>query len=226
MNFTLCKLKIHLLPLLIQEIELISNDYLSNLKLLLNNNDEFMCNKHYELQELILNRITEIEDFYELNFGEDNIENFEIARLKLKKLLMYDINNIKSANEIFLNKDKRTNTITNNTIKTVNEIRIDTKSIKPPILKTINSNKLTSKSKDKNKRETIIFSNKEIIKTDTKQNKTHIEEAKVNNSFFKVEEISPTENQTWKEISFKLLLTEKEYKLLMEEKANSISLNS
>lgn len=222
MNFTLCKLKIHLLPLLMQEIELISNEYLSNLKQLLSNSDEFISNKHYQLQELILNRITEIEDFYELNFGEENIENFEIARLKLKKLLMYDVNNIKSANEVYLNKEKAVNTITNNTVKRVNEIRVDTKSNKP-ILKTINSNKFTSKSKDKNKRETIIFSNKEISKSDTKGNKNNLEEAKVNNSFFKVEETSSIENESWKEITFKMLLTEKEYKLLMAEKANSIS---
>ena len=38
----------------------------------------------------IIIRIEEIENFYENNIGDFRIYNFEKARIKLKKLLMYD----------------------------------------------------------------------------------------------------------------------------------------
>ena len=46
------------------------------------------------LRESISKRINELEDFYEDNIEDVRVSNFEKARLRLKKLLMYNYDNI------------------------------------------------------------------------------------------------------------------------------------
>ena len=51
------------------------------------------------LRESIQNRIKEIDIFYDLNFDKPYITNFETGRLKLKKLLMYEPEEVRESTE-------------------------------------------------------------------------------------------------------------------------------
>ena len=64
----------------------------------LNEQDEeeigLIIKKFNGLRESISKRINELEDFYEDNIEDVRVSNFEKARLRLKKLLMYNYDNI------------------------------------------------------------------------------------------------------------------------------------
>ena len=134
-------LKMNFLPLIFQEINSVTEEYISLLSKLrqlekektneekkFKNNNEFLLNKsnqHQEeseseiennkkenqiiednelfqltlkkyngLRESIGKRINELETFYEDNIEDVRVSNFEKARLRLKKLLMYNYENI------------------------------------------------------------------------------------------------------------------------------------
>ena len=55
---------------------------------------EIIIKKYNGLRESISKRINELEDFYEDNIEDVRVSNFEKARLRLKKLLMYSYENI------------------------------------------------------------------------------------------------------------------------------------
>ena len=55
---------------------------------------EIIIKKYNGLRESISKRINELEDFYEDNIEDVRVSNFEKARLRLKKLLMYSYDNI------------------------------------------------------------------------------------------------------------------------------------
>ena len=55
---------------------------------------EILIKKYNGLPESISKRINELEDFYEDNIEDVRVSNFEKARLRLKKLLMYSYENI------------------------------------------------------------------------------------------------------------------------------------
>ena len=55
---------------------------------------EILIKKYNGLRESISKRINELEDFYEDNIEDVRVSNFEKARLRLKKLLMYSYENI------------------------------------------------------------------------------------------------------------------------------------
>ena len=55
---------------------------------------QLLIKKYNSLRESISKRINELEDFYEDNLEDVRVSNFEKARLRLKKLLMYSYENI------------------------------------------------------------------------------------------------------------------------------------
>lgn len=120
-------LKMNYLPLIFQEINFVTEEYINllskirekekNGKSQKNNNQnemenesdkknqnendeeneedlEIIIKKYNGLRESISKRINELEDFYEDNIEDVRVSNFEKARLRLKKLLMYSYENI------------------------------------------------------------------------------------------------------------------------------------
>ena len=55
---------------------------------------EILIKKYNELRESFSKKINELEDFYEDNIEDVKVSNFEKARLRLKKLLIYIYENI------------------------------------------------------------------------------------------------------------------------------------
>ena len=55
---------------------------------------ELIVKKYNALRESISKRINELENFYEENIEDVRVSNFEKARLRLKKLLMYNYETI------------------------------------------------------------------------------------------------------------------------------------
>ena len=119
-------LKMHMLPVIFQEIDFVTEQYINLLNTIrksntnevnfLRNNAKEKENKIKEFNELrenITKRINELEDFYEDNIEDIRVNNFEKARLRLKKLLMYDVDTINkienSTNQIniYINKPKQ-----------------------------------------------------------------------------------------------------------------------
>ena len=117
-------LKMNYLPLIFQEINFVTEEYIRLLSKIRekekeeskkNNNKkeeekekenktdrdddneedlEIIIKKYNGLRESISKRINELEDFYEDNIEDVRVSNFEKARLRLKKLLMYSYENI------------------------------------------------------------------------------------------------------------------------------------
>ena len=100
-------LKMHMLPVIFQEIDFVTEQYINLLNTIrksntnevnfIRNNAKEKENKIKEFNELrenITKRINELEDFYEDNIEDIRVNNFEKARLRLKKLLMYDVDTI------------------------------------------------------------------------------------------------------------------------------------
>ena len=100
-------LKMHMLPAIFQEIDFVTEQYINLLNSIrksntneinfIRNNTKDKENKIKEVKELrenITKRINELEDFYEDNIEDIRVNNFEKARLRLKKLLMYDVDTI------------------------------------------------------------------------------------------------------------------------------------
>ena len=61
-------------------------------------NDKEKFKEYLSLRESIQNRILELDSFFEMNFDKPYIYNFEAGRLKLKKLLIYEPENISEVN--------------------------------------------------------------------------------------------------------------------------------
>ena len=115
-------LKMNYLPLIFQEINFVTEEYIQLLSKIRekeknqdenqsqkdnnqnqnqtqNENDneedlEITIKKYNGLRESISKRINELEEFYEDNIEDVRVSNFEKARLRLKKLLMYSYENI------------------------------------------------------------------------------------------------------------------------------------
>ena len=114
-------LKMHMLPIIFQEIDFVTEKYITILNYLRKEKEESDEKKiekekkeFIELREEITKRINELEDFYEENIEDIRVNNIEKARLRLKKLLMYDIETINkienSTNQInlFVNSEEQT----------------------------------------------------------------------------------------------------------------------
>ena len=189
------------------------------------------------LRESISKRINELEDFYEDNIEDVRVSNFEKARLRLKKLLMYNYDNInkienssqqknlfiKDSNALF---NKR---ITEDTKKKILENNI---SIEKQIIKGRNKEEEKSKKKSLGSDEKKI---KTVNKKDDNQNKKKVFKVRGDEGFLKPTErgrksISVIESDAdgldfddynkCREIIFKIKLNQDEYKLLLKEKKN------
>ena len=189
------------------------------------------------LRESISKRINELEDFYEDNIEDVRVSNFEKARLRLKKLLMYNYDNInkienssqqknlfiKDSNALFNKK------ITEDTKKKILENNI---SIEKQIIKGRNKEEEKSKKKSLGSDEKKI---KTVNKKDDNQNKKKVFKVRGDEGFLKPTErgrksISVIESDAdgldfddynkCREIIFKIKLNQDEYKLLLKEKKN------
>ena len=146
-------LKMNYLPLIFQEINFVTEEYIQLLSKIrkkeknleenktqkesnINENEkenqtekenenekeedlEIIIKKYNGLRESISKRINELEEFYEDNIEDVRVSNFEKARLRLKKLLMYSYENINRVENSSQQKNifiKENNTIFNKKI--------------------------------------------------------------------------------------------------------------
>ena len=247
-----------------------------------------LLKEYNNLREAISLRIVQLDDFFEVHFGEETIEYFELARLKLKKLLMYDLHTVNKINEYFLenlqiyedeynlnqNASQNTNinlnmTPQNKTIlltskskntnnyfdepqhkakeKIIQENRTcsiskssknteknnnGTEQIKTPKGPILSAKQI----KDKNEEAKMMSKLEQVKKAkeakEAKEDQSQIDKSllkydlgkKVSDNPFIQLAASQKSNTNWPELTFKLQLTENEYKLLVLEKANRIKL--
>ena len=208
----------------------------------LNEQDEeeigLIIKKFNGLRESISKRINELEDFYEDNIEDVRVSNFEKARLRLKKLLMYNYDNInkvenssqqknifiKNSNDLFNKK------LTEDTKKKIleNNISLEKQNIKG-----------RNKKKKKKKKKLMSSSNeskkKTISKKGDKKNKNKVIKVRGDEGFLKptergrkssvviesdVDGLDFDDYSKCREIIFKIKLNQDEYKLLLKEKKN------
>ena len=263
-------LKMNYLPLIFQEINFVTEEYinlLSKIREKEKNKDENKINenrdkdekdkenededdieiiikKYNGLRESISKRINELEDFYEDNIEDVRVSNFEKARLRLKKLLMYSYDNI---NRIENSSQQKNIFIKENNNMFNKRLTEDTK--KKIIENNISLEKQTNK--DKNKEETKakkkLVGNTNINDTKKKRkifnnnlpNQKKIIKVSGDEGFLKPTDrgkrasmarfIKDTDNtggfdyddfSKCREIIFKIKLNPEEYKLLLKEKKN------
>ena len=265
-------LKMNYLPLIFQEINFVTEKYIHLLSKIRekqknagenknenneNQNDnqdekenkdendedlELLIKKYNGLRESISKRINELEDFYEDNFDDVRVSNFEKARLRLKKLLMYSYENInrventsqqanifiKENNNIFNKK------LTEETKKKImeNNISLDKQIIKEKNKEEENVKKqLNSKTSTQNPKKKTFKSYypapKKLIKITGEEGfmKPHERGKRASMANF----VKDSENtggfeyddySKCREIIFKIKLNPDEYKLLTKEKKN------
>ena len=198
---------------------------------------EFAIKKYNGLRESISKRINELEEFYEDNIEDIRVSNFEKARLRLKKLLMYTYDNInkiensaqqknifiKDSNNLFNKK------ITEDTKKQILENNISLEK------KTINQRK--KKEEEKTKKKTTIDSyESKKTRSNKKEGNSNIKsrvikvrgdegflkqtENRKKSSVITESEFDFDDYSKCREIIFKIKLSQDEYKLLLKEKKN------
>ena len=198
---------------------------------------EIIIKKFNGLRMSISKRINELEDFYEDNIEDVRVSNFEKARLRLKKLLMYSYDNINKVENSSQQKDIFIKDENNHFNKKLTE---DTK--KKIIENNISLEKQIMKAKTKEEEK----AKKKLLGSDEKQkkignkkegvkNKKRIIKVRGDEGFLKPTEkarkssvMSDSDNMDFdfdeynksREIIFKIKLKEDEYKLLLKEKKN------
>ena len=198
---------------------------------------ELAIKKYNGLRESISKRINELEEFYEDNIEDIRVSNFEKARLRLKKLLMYTYDNInkiensaqqknifiKDSNNLFSKK------ITEDTKKQIleNNISLEKKTI----------NKRKKKEEQKTKKKTTIDSyESKKTRSNKKEGNSNIKsrvikvrgdegflkqtENRKKSSVITESEFDFDDYSKCREIIFKIKLSQDEYKLLLKEKKN------
>ena len=273
-------LKMNFLPLIFQEINSVTEEYISLLSKLrqlekektneeknFKNNNEFLLNKSNQnqeesesekennkkenqiiednelfqltikkyngLRESIGKRINELETFYEDNIEDVRVSNFEKARLRLKKLLMYsyeNINKIENSSQqqnIFIKDDSYNKKITEDKKKQILE-------------NNLSMEKQTAKEKNKeieNANIKLLRSDERVIKNKKDEiNKKKLIKLRGDEGFLKpidrsrrvggkkegenFDKMNMDDYSKFKEIVFKIKLNQDEYKLLMKEKKN------
>ena len=198
---------------------------------------ELAIKKYNGLRESISKRINELEEFYEDNIEDIRVSNFEKARLRLKKLLMYTYDNInrvensaqqknifiRDSNNLFSKK------ITQETKRQIleNNTPIEKKAI----------NQRKKKEEQKAKKKTTIDSNESkkgiSNKKDGSNAKSRVFKLTGNEGFLRQNEnrkkssviteseIDYDDYSKCREIIFKIKLSQDEYKLLLKEKKNN-----
>ena len=198
---------------------------------------ELAIKKYNGLRESISKRINELEEFYEDNIEDIRVSNFEKARLRLKKLLMYTYDNINKIENsayqknIFI-KDSINlfnKKITEDTKKQILENNISLEK------KTINQRKKKEEQKTKKKTTIDSYESKKTRSNKKEGNsniKSRVIKVKGDEGFLKQTENRKkssviTESEfdfddysKCREIIFKIKLSQDEYKLLLKEKKN------
>ena len=258
-------LKMNYLPLIFQEINFVTEEYINLLNKIRKNNqekDNSQKNKEKEenqseekkeeedveisikkfngLRESISKRINELEDFYEDNIEDVRVSNFEKARLRLKKLLMYNydviskIENSSQQNNIFIKENNEFNKkINEETKRKILENNISNKQLEKEKIKQVqkkqkkippksaqgNSGSKNGNSGKKVKNEIKKFMDDDIIK------KTN-ESGGKRGSLIKYREnkidvgFDYDDMSKCREIIFKIKLNPEEYKTFIKEKKN------
>ena len=198
---------------------------------------ELAIKKYNGLRESISKRINELEEFYEDNIEDIRVSNFEKARLRLKKLLMYTYDNINkienSAQQknIFINDSNNlfSKKITEDTKKQILENNISLEK------KTINQRKKKEEQKTK-KKTTIDSYESKKTRSNKKEGNSNIKsrvikvrgdegflkqtENRKKSSVITESEFDFDDYSKCREIIFKIKLSQDEYKLLLKEKKN------
>ena len=276
-------LKMNFLPLIFQEINCVTEEYISLLSKLrqheqektkeekiFKSNDEFPLNKSNQnqegsesiddnnmkenekiednnlfqltlkkysgLRESIGKRINELETFYEDNIEDVRISNFEKARLRLKKLLMYNYENInkienssqqqnifiKDASNYYNKKitdDKKKQILENNLSLEKQLAKEKNKEIEKAKKKLLGSEERTIK----NKKDEINNSKKVIKVRGDEGFLKPIERSRMaggKKEGENLDKMNMDDYSKFKEIIFKIKLNQDEFKLLMKEKKN------
>ena len=201
---------------------------------------EIVIKKYNGLRESISKRINELEEFYEANIEDVRVSNFEKARLRLKKLLMYSYENINRVENSSQQKNifiKDNNNIFNKKISqdTKKKIMENNISLEKQITKEKNKEeakvkkKLVGKSsKEKKKKFKNYYPNqKKVLKVTGEEGFMKPTERGKRASMAKF--VKDSENtggfnyddySKCREIIFKIKLNPEEYKLLLKEKKN------
>ena len=198
---------------------------------------ELLVKKYNCLRESISKRINELENFYEDNIEDVRVSNFEKARLRLKKLLMYNyetitrVENSSQQKNIFI-KDSNNffnKKITEETKKKIieNNIPLDKQIIKERI-----------KEEERVKQKLVCFEeskkNTEYEK-DEKNSQKRVVKVRGDEGFLRptarskrnlgnkddnLEKFENDEYSKFKEIVFKIKLNQEEYNTFLKEKKN------
>ena len=200
---------------------------------------ELIVKKYNALRESIGKRINELENFYEENIEDVRVSNIEKARLRLKKLLMYNyetitkIENSSQQKNIFI---KDTNNLFNKKIteETKKKILENNISLDKQLIKERNKEEEKAKQKligseEKQKKYKLRKSgksaNKKVFKVrgdegflrPTDRSNRRSGNLKDGENFDKLEN---DEYSRFREIVFKIKLNQDEYKILLKEKKN------
>ena len=199
---------------------------------------EIIIKKYNGLRESISKRINELEDFYEDNIEDVRVSNFEKARLRLKKLLMYNydnINKIENSSQqknIFIKDDNNmfNKKITEDTKKKIIENNIslekqiikertkDEERVKKKLLGSGDKKKKVLNKRDGiNKKKGVIKvrGDEGFLKMTEKARKSSVLSESDNYDALDFDEYNKS-----REIVFKIKLNQEEYKLLLKEKKN------
>ena len=269
-------LKMSYLPLIFQEINFVTEEYINLLskirekeknseenKFPKENNEnqnenqsekendeelEILIKKYNGLRESISKRINELEDFYEDNIEDVRVSNFEKARLRLKKLLMYSYENINRVENSSQRKNifiKENNNIFNKKIteETKKKIIENNISLEKQIIKEKNKEEekvkktMVGKTANQKPKKRIFKNNypnqKKVIKVTGEEGFMKPTERGKRSSMANF--VKDSENtggydyddySKCREIIFKIKLNPDEYKLLTKEKKNKGKVSS
>ena len=225
-------IKLHLLPLIMQEIEVCEKNYIELINKLKANKTKKLIDEFIEMRLDISKRIEELEDYFDENFGNIRMNILEKGIFQLKKLLFYnpdksndqdeeelpeftgivmDFNLIEKNN--FANQEFTKNLRQNNT-KSGQESKF-----KQAVRITMKANKLAQslrKTKGSNMRETNV-NNYNRSKTTTIKEKEKEETTETDN----IDENNIEDNIIKKKV--RIRLTDEEYRLLQKLKAKKNS---
>ena len=197
---------------------------------------KFIVKKYNHYRESIGKRINELENFYEENLEDIRIAHFEKARLRLKKLLMYNYENINKIENSSQQKDifiKDTTNLYNKIIteETKKKILENNLSLEKQLIK----EKIKEEEKE---RKNLVGTDPNYLgnKIDKKLNLKKIVKVRGDEGFLRqtdrsrkgagkreyenIDKRNFDDYSKFKEIVFKIKLNQDEFKMLLKEKKN------
>ena len=198
---------------------------------------ELLVKKYNCLRESISKRINELENFYEDNIEDVRVSNFEKARLRLKKLLMYNyetitrVENSSQQKNIFI---KDSNNLFNKKLTEETKKKIIENNI--PLDKQIIKERIKEEERVKQKLVGFEESKKNTdYEKDEKNSQKRVVKVRGDEGFLRptarskrnlgtkddnLEKFENDEYSKFKEIVFKIKLNQEEYKTFLKEKKN------